>query len=150
MPKARSQAVLTGGTPDDIETAFYAALRAADIDGLMACWADEDDIVCIHPGGPRMAGMNAIRAGFDAIFSHGGPIKVQPDSIRRMDSAGSAVHSILERVEVMSNDGPVQAYVLATNVYHQTPQGWRLVLHHASPGTQDEALVADSSAQVLH
>lgn len=150
MPKARPQALSNGGTPDEIEAAFYAALRGADLDGLMACWADDDDIVCIHPGGPRMAGMGAIRAAFDAIFSHGGPIQVQPEAIRRMNSKGSSVHSILERVEVMSTDGPVTAYVLATNVYQQTPQGWRLVLHHASPGSQDEALAMDTSAKVLH
>lgn len=97
-----------------------------------------------------MVGMLAIRTAFDAIFSHGGAIHVRPESIRRMESQGSAVHSILERVDVMSADGPIQAYVLATNVYQLTPRGWRLVLHHASPGTQDEAQEVHASAPVLH
>jgi len=30
--------------------------------------------------------------------------------------------------------------VVATNVYAKTPDGWRLVLHHASPGTEQEAV----------
>ena len=150
MPKARQHAATAGGPPADVETAFYEALRTADVDALMACWADEDDIVCIHPGGARISGVAAIRAAFDAIFSHGGAIQVRPESIRRMDAVGGAVHSVLERIEVMSADGPMQAHVLATNVYLRTPQGWRLVLHHASPGIQDEVQDVSSAAPVLH
>ena len=59
------------GTADDIEAAFYEALQRGDIDALMACWADEDDIFCIHPGGPRVVGADAIRATFEAMFANG-------------------------------------------------------------------------------
>jgi ketosteroid isomerase-like protein len=57
---------------------------------------------------------------------------------------------VVERIEVLTSEGPVHAFVLATNVYHQTPQGWRLVLHHASPGTQDEVQEINQAPQVLH
>jgi len=150
MPKAPPQAATLGGTPDEVEASFYEALQAADIEKLMACWADEEDILCIHPGGPRVVGAGAIRAAFDAIFGHEGSIQVQPEAIRRIDSMASAVHNVLERIEVMTSEGPVHAYVLATNVYHQTPQGWRLVVHHASPGTQDEVQEINQAPQVLH
>ena len=150
MPKARQQAAAPGGTPDEVETAFYEALQSADIEKLMACWSDDDEVVCIHPGGGRVVGLGAIRAAFDAIFAHEGTIHVQPQAIRRIDAMGSAVHNVLERIEVMTREGLAQAYVLATNVYHQTPLGWRLVLHHASPGTQDEAQDINQAPQVLH
>ena len=147
--KATMQATL-GGTPDEIETAFYEALQAGDLEKLMACWADEDDIVCIHPGGPRLVGAGAIRAAFDAMFSHGGSIQAKPEHIRRVDSLASAVHSILERVEILTPEGPAQALVLATNVYHKTPQGWRMVVHHTSPGTVGEADALQHAPQTLH
>jgi ketosteroid isomerase-like protein len=147
--KAKQHATL-GGSPDDIEAAFYEALQAGDLERLMACWADEDDIVCIHPGGPRVVGTGAIRAAFDAMFSHGGTIQAKPEHIRRVDSIASAVHSVMERVEVLTPDGPAQALVLATNVYHMTPQGWRMVVHHTSPGTQGESAEMQHSQQVLH
>ena len=51
MRKAKLQAATLGGNPDDIEAAFYDALRQGDIERLMACWADEEEIVCVHPGG---------------------------------------------------------------------------------------------------
>ncbi len=149
MQKRQQHATL-GGSPDEVESAFYEALQKGDIEQLMACWADEDDIVCIHPGGPRIVGAGAIRAAFDSMFSQGGCISAHPDGIRRVDSMASAVHNVLERVDVMSPEGPVQAYVLATNVYHKTPNGWRMVVHHASPGSQDEAHEILQITQVLH
>jgi ketosteroid isomerase-like protein len=150
MPKARKQAATLSSTPDDIEATFYEAMQAGDLDKLMSCWADEDDIVCIHPGGPRIVGAASIRAAFEAMFTHGGAIAVRPEHIRRVDSMASAVHSVLERVEVLTAEGPVHAYVLATNVFHKTPQGWRLVVHHTSPGTQSEAQEVRQVSQVLH
>jgi ketosteroid isomerase-like protein len=148
--KSKLEAAAIGGTPDDIETAFYEALQAGDVEKLMACWADEDDIVCIHPGGPRLVGAGAIRAAFDTMFGHGGSIQAKPEHIRRVDSLASAVHHVLEKVEVLTQSGPVQAYVLATNVYHKAAQGWRLVVHHASPGTQGEANEISQPPHVLH
>jgi ketosteroid isomerase-like protein len=150
MPIARQQVATLGGTPDEVEATFYEALQSADIEKLMACWADEDDVVCIHPGGPRVVGFNAVRAAFDAMFSNGGVILARPESIRRIDSLAAAVHNLLERVEVMTPEGPVQAYVQATNVYHKTPQGWRMVVHHASPGDESEAQEVNQTTQVLH
>ena len=71
MRKTKLQAASLEGNADDVEAAFYEALQNGDIDKLMACWADDDDIVCIHPGGPRVVGAMAIRATFEAMFSNG-------------------------------------------------------------------------------
>jgi len=116
----------------------------------MACWADEDDIVCIHPGGPRVMGANAIRATFEAMFANGGSIRAWPEKVRKTVSIASSVHNLLERVEVLTTEGPTQAWVIATNVYHRTAQGWRMVAHHASPGTTSEIQEVSGTPSVLH
>ena len=149
MPKSKLQAATIGGSVDDIEAAFYEALQAGDIEKLMGCWADEDDIVCVHPGGPRIVGAGAIRSSFDGMFSNGA-ILARPERVHKVDSLASAVHNLLERIEVMTPEGPRQAYVIATNVYHKTAQGWRLVAHHASPGTLREMQEESGGPQVLH
>ena len=149
MPKAQKQAAAIGGGADEIEASFYAALQAGDIEQLMACWADEDDIVCVHPGGPRLVGLGAIRSAFDAIFSNGS-IRVQPQAVRKIESLASVVHSVRECIEVLTEDGPAQAFVIATNVYHRTAQGWRMVAHHASPGSPQEAQDGGEASPVLH
>jgi ketosteroid isomerase-like protein len=147
--KNKLQAANLEGTADDVEEAFYRALQKGDIDKLMDCWADEDDIVCIHPGGPRVVGAMAIRATFEAMFSNGS-IRAWPERARKTQAVAAAVHNVLEKVEVLGPDGPTQAWVIATNVYHRTAQGWRMVAHHASPGTTSDIQEVSGNPQVLH
>lgn len=148
MAKPKSTPVNIG-SPDDTETAFYEALQSGDIEKLMACWGDEDDIVCVHPGGARLVGAAAIRAAFDAMFSNGS-IRLHAEKVRRVQAMSASVHSVLERIDVMTGEGPRHAYVIATNVYHKTPQGWRMVAHHASPGTAREMQEVAETPHVLH
>jgi len=149
MKRAKLQAAVVGGTPDDIEQAFYEALQNADIEQLMACWAEEDDIVCIHPGVARMIGAGAIRVTFEGMFQNGS-VQAFPERLHKVQSLASSVHHLVERVEVITPQGPKQAYVIATNVYHKTPQGWRMVAHHASPGTPKDAADVGVKPTVLH
>ncbi len=149
MPKASNQTATLGGTADDIESAFYEAMQHGDIDKLMACWADEDEIVCVHPGGARLVGAGAIRAAFEAMFANGN-IQVAPHGVRKIESLTSVVHHVRERIQILSEDGPREAYVIATNVYHKTPQGWRMVVHHASPGSAQESEDIHDKPTVLH
>ncbi len=148
--KSKLQAATLGGSPDDVEAAFYEGLNSGDLEQVMGCWADEDDIVCIHPGGARFLGAAAIRASFEELFADGNNIPAKPSQIHRVEAIASAVHNVLERLEILTPQGPTQAYVLATNVYHQTAQGWRMVAHHASPGTGEEGHAILQGPAVLH
>ena len=97
----------------------------------------------------RLVGHTAVRAAFEALLANGG-VRVQPERARRIDAGGCSVHSVIERIEVMSDDGPAHAWVLATNVYAKTVHGWRMVAHHASPGSRNEPADALSTPPVLH
>jgi ketosteroid isomerase-like protein len=152
MPRPKSPqtpAAVLLMSADAIEQQFYEAMRHADLEKLMAVWADDDDITCVHPGGPRAVGALAIRATFESIFSHG-VINAQPQKIKRIANPTSAIHSILERIEMMTPEGPQVAWVIATNVYLNTAQGWRLVAHHASPGSMKELPELNEAPAVLH
>lgn len=100
MPRSRASAATLGGSSDDTEAAFYEALQRGDIELLMSCWAEDDDIICVHPGGPRLLGAGAIRAAFEAMFSHG-TVRARPLQVHRVVALTSAVHSVVEQVEVM-------------------------------------------------
>jgi ketosteroid isomerase-like protein len=145
-PKASPAA---SGSPADTEAAFYEAMQAGDIEKLMACWADEDDILCVHPGGSRLLGAGAIRASFEAMFANGS-IQASAGKVRVIEALGACIHSVLERIEVLTEEGPRHAYVIATNVYQKSAQGWRMVVHHASPGTPREMHEFSDSPQMLH
>ena len=136
-------------SPDEVELEFYAAMQLGDIERLMAVWSDDDEISCVHPGGTRLVGAAAIRTAFDAMFTNGS-IAVEPHRVRRLESHSSAVHSVIERIRVGSEGGEQFAWVVATNVYLKSAQGWRLVAHHASPGSASEVQETLETASTLH
>ena len=150
MPMNEPKTAHLMASPDDVEAQFYEALREADLDKLMALWADDDEVFCVHPGGPRMVGPQAIRVAFEAVFAANGRIQVQPERVRRLQALGAAVHNLVERIEVHTEQGARTGYVLATNVYLKTAQGWRMVAHHASPGTAQETPEIVEAPAVLH
>lgn len=126
MGKSRKQI----GTVEEIEAAFYDALSHADLDTLMGLWADDEEIVCVHPGAPRLVGHAAIRAAWEAIFERGG-IHIRPVQVHAVHNMLTVIHHVIEEVQ----RGPEEAadvHILATNVYVKTPHGWRMALHHAS------------------
>jgi uncharacterized protein (TIGR02246 family) len=147
MARPKSTAPLA--SPDEIEQQFYEALQAGDIERLMAVWSDDEEISCVHPGGPRVVGAAAIRSAFDAMFANG-TINARPEKVRRLQTHSCAVHSVLEHIHVMTTEGPQSAWVVATNVYLKTAQGWRLVSHHASPGSPREVQEIVEAATTLH
>ncbi len=136
MPRPPAAALFA--SPDDVEAAFYEALQRGDLDALMALWADDDEIVCVHPGGNgRLVGPAAIRASFEAIFASNG-IPVVPEQVHRLHQIGAAVHHLVERIEVVTPEGRQVGWVVATNVFVKTAQGWRIAAHHASPAAPQE------------
>ena len=149
MSKSHLRAATVGGSADEIETAFYEALQSGDLERLMACWANEEDIICVHPGGPRLIGAVAIRNSFEIMFSHG-PIRSFPERLHKLETITSAVHNLIERVEIYTADGAQIAFVTSTNVYMRTAQGWRMVAHHASPGTPPEIHSDIDTPTILH
>jgi ketosteroid isomerase-like protein len=77
-------------------------------------------------------------------------MRIEAQAVRKIDAMGSSVHSVRERIEILTNEGPLDAFVMATNIYHKTAQGWRLVAHHASPGSPSEADDVTDTPPVLH
>lgn len=117
------------GSAAEVEAAFYEALNRADIESLMALWAEDDEIVCVHPGGARLHGHAAIQQSWEAILERGG-LQIRPSQLHETHNLMSSVHTVIEGVT--STGGSEAAHLVATNVYMKTPQGWRMVLHHVS------------------
>ncbi len=147
----RPPAAALHASPDDVEAQFYEALQRGDLEALMALWADDDEVVCVHPGGGgRLVGQAAIRASFEAIFANGG-IPVVPEQVHRLHQLSAALHHLVERIEVVSPEGRQVGWVVATNVFVKTAQGWRIAAHHASPAEpQEPALASAEGPATLH
>ncbi len=117
---------------DQAEREFYRAFQANDLPAMMAVWSDEDDIVCIHPQGPRLEGYEQIRESWTQILKNSPPLRLQLTEQRRIDGDSIAIHYVNENI-YLADDREPQFTVHATNVYRRTSNGWRIILHHASP-----------------
>ena len=137
-------------TPDDAEIAFYDAFERADLAAMMAVWAESDDIVCVHPQGPRLVGFEAVRESWMQIFASGASLRIRTAEAHRFDGQTLAVHAVVESVAPPGENAPVSS-VTATNVYELTEGGWRMILHHASPMAEVAATEeAPAPAHTLH
>ncbi len=129
MAKVRSVSIYT--SPQDAALAFYRAFEAQDIDAMMTAWADDEDIVCVHPGGARLVGYDAVRSGWEQLFAGDAKLSFRLEQIVVLETVGLAMQSAIE--QVYSADGTARGSAAATNVFMRTPSGWRMVCHHASP-----------------
>ena len=133
-------------TPQDAEAAFYDAIEHASLDRLMQVWAEDEEIVCVHPGGPRLTGYAAIRDVWRRIFEGGVKFRIRLADGTAVQTPFSAVHTVIEHISVR-DDELQRAPVVATNVFVRGALGWRLVLHHASPAPPETLAEAP---KILH
>ncbi len=116
----------------ECEIAFYRAFDSADLAAMMAVWSEEDDIVCIHPGGPRLTGIESVRESWRQIFASANGLRVRPGQPLVTSTLQTAIHTLHENLSAPGESRPFVP-MIATNVYLRTERGWRLQLHHASP-----------------
>ena len=119
----------------ECEIAFYKAFDAADLAAMMAVWAEDDDIVCVHPGGPRLSGIEAVRESWRQIFASGPGLRIRPTQPLVTSTLQTAIHTLHENLSAPGEARPFMP-MIATNVYLRTRRGWRLQLHHASPAPE--------------
>jgi uncharacterized protein (TIGR02246 family) len=126
-------------TAQDAENAFYEALERGDLEGMMAVWAEDEEIICVHPTGPRLSGPDQVRESWAKIFAGGAGPRVHITQQVAVTGMMIAVHSVHENF-TLEGEARAQVPVVATNVYLRTAAGWRMIVHHASPApVQNEA-----------
>ena len=116
----------------DVEAAFYEALEQCDIDAMMAVWAEDEELVCVHPGGPRLVGYAMIREAWQRVFANGRKLRVSLSQQTTVATPFAVVTTVLEHIATR-DDETLSAPVAATNVYVRGVLGWRMIAHHASP-----------------
>jgi ketosteroid isomerase-like protein len=119
-------------TPQDAEAAFYEAFQKRDLEAMMAVWSDDDEVYCVHPRGPRIAGIAQVRESWRQIFASAQQVRFQVREQHLLQAMMVSIHSVYEHITT-SDDPRARACVLATNIYMRTERGWRMMVHHASP-----------------
>jgi len=119
-------------TPQDAEAAFYEAFMKQDLEAMMAVWADDDEVYCVHPRGPRVTGVAQVRESWRQIFASAQSLRFQVREQHLLQAMMVSVHSVYEHVS-MGGETRARGCVLATNIYMRTERGWRMMVYHASP-----------------
>ena len=136
-------------TPEDAEDAFYEAIGRADLDALMGVWAEDEEIVCIHPTGQRLVGARAIRESWRGVFANNPRLTVQTRRSVQWKGGLLAVHSVVETLYLGEEPTP-HGPMLSTNVFQRGADGWRLIAHHTSSAAEGEAEPGESAPHTLH
>jgi len=136
-------------TPEAAEAAFYAAFETRNLDAMMAVWADDDSIACIHPLSAPLDGRAAVSAGWRSMFEAAGQFRIQVEIAHEIREATRAVRIVREYLVIGQEAGP-RPPILATNLFRKEGEGWNLVLHHASPLQVGDIPPTRSPSLVLH
>ena len=134
-------------SPEAAQNVFYKAIEHADLAQMMAVWAEEEDIVCIHPGGIRHQGIDAIRESWRQIFSRGPELKFKLLAERKVPGRMLSVHSVVERISHTRRTFAA-SFAIATNIFVLSSHGWQMLVHHASP--MPEQKISEDPPAILH
>jgi ketosteroid isomerase-like protein len=135
-------------TPEEAEQAFYEAVSKGDADIMILVWAEDEDILCVHPTGVRLIGMVPIRESWRSIFTNN-KISVQAEQIGHWQGSVLAIHHLTEVLFVGDDPSP-HGPLHVTHVYSRGAHGWRLVGRHASAANDSHQAMADGSSHTLH
>jgi uncharacterized protein (TIGR02246 family) len=120
---------------------FYTAMNAADMVAMDEIWADDPGAVCVHPGREAIIGYEQIRESWNAIFTATDSLSIVVGNELIIVADGVAWVTCIETISMMIEGGLAAAAAQCTNIFRRTEEGWRMVVHHASPipfMTQDE------------
>lgn len=120
-------------TPQQAEAGFYDAFQRANLEAMKAVWANDDEVFCIHPMGPRLQGREAVLASWAEIFSGGAELHFNITGEIYTGGETVSAHCVYENISY-GEDFAQRSVVIATNVYRLTDAGWRICAHHGSPG----------------
>jgi ketosteroid isomerase-like protein len=112
---------------------FYDALSHLDLEAMDEIWLHEAWVVCVHPGWQMLRGWEDVGESWRRIFSGDIGYQIELDQISVHVHGETAVVTCVERIAVVSEEGGDVSLATSTNLFVDTPSGWKIALHHGSP-----------------
>ena len=125
-----------------VEESFYQAFFNRDLELMKSVWSQSDDVICIHPGSPRIYSYELIIASWEQIFSGKEDASILIDEQLYTLEKQLAVHYVKGNLSVGEK---FIGSVFATNIYRDTDLGWKMIAHHASPTFKNSEIPARST-----
>jgi ketosteroid isomerase-like protein len=112
-----------------VEESFYQAFQNGNIKLMRDVWDKTDEVVCIHPAAQRIYSYELIIASWEQIFTAQEGVSILVNEPVYKLKQDTAIHYVKEELYVGESS---VASILATNIYQQTSEGWKMIAHHAS------------------
>lgn len=113
---------------------FYEAFGTLNIDEMDAVWEKSDQALCIHPGWQPLVGWEVIRDSWRGIFDNTTLMHFNIQYINVVVAGDCGWVTCVENISSVLQGRASNFGILSTNIFVRTPQGWRMIAHHASPG----------------
>jgi ketosteroid isomerase-like protein len=112
---------------------FYRCLETLDMACMEGLWLQEDWVRCIHPGWDVLVGWETVRESWEQIFASTHWIRVAPTAVDIHVLGRTGIVACSENITTTSDGDLGMAVAQATNIFLRTREGWKMVVHHASP-----------------
>ncbi|HYW04094.1 MAG TPA: nuclear transport factor 2 family protein [Gammaproteobacteria bacterium] len=129
-------------TATEAERAFYQAFAYADADAMIAVWADDEAVTCVHPMAPPLVGREAVDASWRSILEASVGVDIRVEVLRQNLWPDLVVHLVQEHIRLPDGDRR-NPPLITTNIYQRSRDSWHMVLHHASPTGRGQAAPRD-------
>ena len=112
---------------------FYRALEELDLAEMDQLWLHEPWVRCVHPGWDVLVGWERVRESLEQIFAGTGWMRVTPTECDIHVFGDVGMVACAENITASRDSDVGVAVAQATNLFRRTPEGWRMIHHHASP-----------------
>ena len=119
-----------------VNAAMYEAFESADVDRMRAVWDELDPaaVVCVHPGWPMLRGREQVLRSWSAVMAGTDYIQFFLTDVQVSVLGDTAIVTCTENVLTeVTEAGPRNTAVVATNVLVRRGDAWKVQVHHGSP-----------------
>ncbi len=117
---------------DEANARFYQAFESLEISRMDQIWSHGDHVRCIHPGWCLLAGWEAVRQSWDAIFKNSGEMRFSIADVDVHVDGDIARVTCQENILSHTHGQIAVTTLLATNMFERQGGEWRMIHHHAS------------------
>jgi ketosteroid isomerase-like protein len=111
---------------------FYRAFESLDLATMDAVWSHGGEVRCIHPGWGLLAGWEAVRQSWEAIFQNTREMRFSVSDVRPWVDGNLGWVTCTENILSDVGGRVGVTAVLATNVFERRGGDWLMIHHHAS------------------